>query len=240
MTLAPGQSLTLQIDFAPKTAGAVTGKLTIGSNSSTGTTAAVTLSGTGTAAANPKLAVSATSLSFGTVAVGSSTTESVTLSSTGTSAVTVSSGTVTGTGFSVVTGSFPVTLNPGSTATVTIKFQPTVAGAVSGKLTLSSNSSSGSTSSVVLTATGEAEATHSVTLSWSAPSSTTDPVAGYHIYRAVAGTTTFTLLNSTIDVQTSYVDSSVAGGTSYQYEVKSVDQGGVESAASNMFTATIP
>jgi fibronectin type 3 domain-containing protein len=65
-------------------------------------------------------------------------------------------------------------------------------------------------------------------------------VAGYHIYRAVSGSATFTLLNSSLETATSYLDSTVTAGTSYVYEVKSVDSSGTESTASNEFTATIP
>jgi fibronectin type 3 domain-containing protein len=56
----------------------------------------------------------------------------------------------------------------------------------------------------------------------------------------IAGGTTFTLLNSSIDAQTAYVDSTVASGTTYSYEVKSVDNSGMESTGSNQFTVAIP
>ncbi|WP_263357913.1 choice-of-anchor D domain-containing protein [Acidicapsa ligni] len=239
-TLTAGQSLTIQVKFAPTAAGAVTGKLTISSNSTTGATSAITLTGTGTAATSPKLGISATSLSFGTVTLDSSSMESVTLTSTGTSPVTISSAVITGARFSLASGTFPISLNPGATATLTIEFLPTAAGTSTGQLTINSNSTLGSTSTVALTGTGAAAATFSVTLSWSAPSASTDPIAGYHIYRAVAGSTTFALLNSTLDTQTSYVDSSVVGGTTYSYEAKSVDEDGVESTASNEFSVAIP
>jgi len=240
LSLAVGQSLTVQITFAPTTAGAASGTLTINSTSATGATSTVSLSGTGTTAPSPKLTLSATSLSFGTVTEGSPTTESVTLSSTGTTALTVSSASITGTGFSIVGGSFPITLNAGATATLTVQFAPTAATTVTGQLTINSNSTTGATSTVALSGTGEAAVAHSVDLTWTAPSSSTDPVAGYHVYRMISGGTTYTLLNSSIVTQTSYVDSNVVSGTTYEYEVKSVDSAGVESAASNQFTATIP
>ncbi|MGB6746013.1 MAG: choice-of-anchor D domain-containing protein, partial [Terracidiphilus sp.] len=83
-------------------------------------------------AAVPTLSVSSSSVSFGSVAVNSATTQSVTLSSTGTAAVTVNSATLTGTGFSVSGSSFPLTLNPNQTVTLTVQFDPTAAGAASG------------------------------------------------------------------------------------------------------------
>src|SRR6202041_63308 len=54
-TLNPNQTLALQVQFAPTATGAASGQITIGSNSTTGGTAAVALSGTGTADANPQL-----------------------------------------------------------------------------------------------------------------------------------------------------------------------------------------
>jgi fibronectin type 3 domain-containing protein len=82
--------------------------------------------------------------------------------------------------------------------------------------------------------------THSVTLTWSAPANSTVPVAGYHVYRGNASSGSYILLNSSLTPATRFVDSTVTAGSSYVYEVKSVDANGVESAASNTFTATIP
>ncbi len=101
--LNPSQSLTLQVQFAPTTAGVLTGQLTITSTSTTGSPAVVALSGTGTTSSapqtTPQLTVSATSLSFGSVALNTPVTQSLTLTSTGTSPVTVNSATLTGAGF---------------------------------------------------------------------------------------------------------------------------------------------
>lgn len=239
-TLAVGQSLTVSVKFAPTTAAADLGSLTLSSTSSSGATSAVSLTGTGTAAPDPKLGLSTTGLSFGTLTVGSSGDASVTLSSTGTSAVTVSAGSVAGTGFSLVNGSFPMAINPGATATVTVKFAPTAAGSDTGTLTLTSNSTLGTSSVVKLTGTADAATTYSVNLNWNPPASSPAPVAGYHVYRSISGSNAAALLNSTLDVQTAYVDSTVSSGTTYVYDVKSVDAEGIESAASNQTTVTIP
>jgi hypothetical protein len=237
ITLNPQQSLTLQVQFKPTVTGAATGKITVGSNSSSGGTTTVTLSGTGTAA-NPQLTVSSTNLNFGSLAVNTATTLSVTLKSTGTTPVTVNSASITGTGYSTLGGSFPITLNPSGTATVQVQFKPTAAGAVTGKLTISSNSVTGGTAVVSLTGTGTTSA-HRVSLSWTAPSSTTDPVKGYNIYRST-GSGAMALMNGSINTATSYVDSTVVSSTSYSYVVKSVDSKGVESVASNQIEVSIP
>jgi hypothetical protein len=68
--------------------------------------------------------------------------------------VTISADTVTGAGFTVSGASFPLTLNPNQTATLTVQFDPTAAGAASGSLTLTSNSSTGTTTSIAFSGTG--------------------------------------------------------------------------------------
>jgi hypothetical protein len=61
---------------------------------------------------------------------------------------------VTGSGFTVSGVTFPLTLNPGQTATLAVQFNPTVVGAATGQLTLSSNSSSGTSAAISLSGTG--------------------------------------------------------------------------------------
>jgi hypothetical protein len=236
-TLNPGQSLTLQVQFKPTLAGSATGQLTISSNSTSGSTAGVALSGTGTLA-NAQLSVNPVSLNFGSVALNTATTQSLTLTSTSTSSVTVNSASITGSGFTTVGGSFPVTLNQGQSLTLQVQFKPTVAGSATGQLTINSNSSSGSTTAVALSGTG-ASVAHQVNLTWNAPGSSPDPVAGYNIYRST-GSGSNQLMNSSPDVQTAYVDSTAVSGATYNYTVKSVDSSGIESAPSNQTTVTIP
>jgi hypothetical protein len=160
------------------------------------------------------------------------------LTSTGTTPVTVNSAAITGAGFTIIGGSFPVTLNPTQTLTLQLQFQPTTAGALTGQITISSNSTSGSTAVVTLSGTGTA-IVHEVDLSWDAPTSSPDPVAGYNVYRSTNGGAA-QLINSSVDTQTAYVDSAVVSGTTYSYIVKSVDKDGVESVPSNQITVTIP
>jgi len=128
-------------------------------------------------------------------------------------------------------------LNPGQTATLNVEFDPTTAVAATGQLTITSTSSTGATTAIGLSGTGE---THEVELTWNAPSSSTDPVAGYHIYRAVTGSTSYQLVNSSQDTQTSYADNTVQSGQGYNYIVKSVDNSGMESTSSNMISVSIP
>ena len=77
-------------------------------------------------------------------------------------------------------------------------------------------------------------------LNWDAPSSSSVAVTGYHIYRAPSGSTSYTLLNSSTTPSTTYTDTAVQAGSTYNYEVKSVDSSGVESSPSSVYAATIP
>ena len=164
-TLNPTQSLTLQVQFDPTTTGTASGQLTINSNSSTGSTSVVTLSGTSTAALSPQLTISAATLSFGSVTVNTATTQSLTLTSTGTSPVTVNSAVISGAGFTIVGGSLPATLNPTQSLTLQVQFDPTTTGTASGQLTINSNSSTGSTSVVTLSGTSTAAPSPQLTIS---------------------------------------------------------------------------
>ena len=98
----------------------------------------------------PELTLSASTLSFGSVTVNSPATGSVTLTSSGTSAVTVHSASITGAGFTIVSGSLPVTLSPSQSVTLQLRFLPTAVGTDTGQLTISSNSASGSTATTVM------------------------------------------------------------------------------------------
>lgn len=235
-TLNPGQTLTLEVEFAPTVANAATGTLTISSNAARHTTTAVVLSGTGTLT-TPQLTVSPTSLSFGDVTDGSNATLGVTLTSSGTAAVTVNSATISGTGFTVSGATFPVTLSPQQTVTLDVEFAPTTASAATGSLTVSSNSSTNPTATVSLSGTG---VLHQVALTWDAPTSSPDPVAGYNIYRATGTSSSYTLVNPSIDTLTSYTDTTVIASTAYTYYVESVDASGNQSGPSNSVSVTVP
>ncbi len=76
----------------------------------------------------PTLSVNATSIAFGDVNLNSPATQSVTLSSTGTAGLTVNSVTASGSGFTVSGATFPLTLTPNQTVTLSVQFDPTVAG----------------------------------------------------------------------------------------------------------------
>jgi hypothetical protein len=150
LTLTAGQSKTFSVTFAPSSAGSVNGNIAIISNASN-STLNIPLSGTGvtqgTLSANP------TSLSFGNVQIGSSSTLSETLTNTGGSSLTITQATTTGAGFSVSGLSLPLTLTAGQSKTFSVVFAPSSAGSVNGNLAIISNASN-STLNIPLSGTG--------------------------------------------------------------------------------------
>ena len=139
--ISAGQSATLSISFVPTTATASSGTLSITSNDPTNPTTTVALSGTGTAAPVGNLQANQSSLSYGNVGTGTSSVKQITLTNAGTAAVQITAISITGTGLTASGVTVPTTLNPSATATLSVTFAPTGAGAVSGNLTITSNGS---------------------------------------------------------------------------------------------------
>ncbi|MGC2639586.1 MAG: choice-of-anchor D domain-containing protein [Acidobacteriaceae bacterium] len=236
ITINPGYAYSVTVQFAPTTAGADTGTLTITANSAA-TPVAVALSGDGQAKeAGPALTLATTTLSFGNVLLNTPETQSVTLTSSGSDPLVVNAVTLTGAGFTVSGVTFPLTLNPTQSATLSVVFDPASTGSFTGSLILASNAGN---ATVALSGTGETAA-HEVDLSWDAPSNPADAAVGYNIYRAVSGSANVQLLNNGLIAATSYADTLVSGGFTYSYYVESVDADGSVSAASNVFTITLP
>jgi uncharacterized repeat protein (TIGR03803 family) len=78
---------------------------------------------------------------------------------------------------------------------------------------------------------------HTANLSWVASNS---QVVGYNVYRGAASTGPYTKINSTLDPNTSYADSTVQAGQTYFYVTTAVASDGSESAYSNQTEAVIP
>ena len=106
-------------------------------------------------------------------------------------------------------------------------------------MALTSNSSTGTSTGIGLSGTGVA-VSYTVSLTWDAPSSSTDPVAGYNVYRSPSGSSSYQQLNSSVVTQTAYTDATVQDGETYDYIVESEDASGVTSAPSNTASASIP
>lgn len=189
---------------------------------------------------NGSLQASTYSITFGSVTVGQTATQSVSLSNQSSGSVQITQINLNGQPFSVSgVGALPITVSAGSSQSLTLSFTPTTTGAATGTLTVVSNSAANGTFVINLSGTGVTSA-YQVTLTWDAPASSPDPVAGYNVYRAPSGTTAFQLLNSTAIAGTSYVDAAVQNEQEYDYIVESVDAAGITSAPSNTATVTIP
>jgi hypothetical protein len=92
-------------------------------------------------------------LTFGTVTVGHTESLSAIISNSGASSVTVSQVQISGSAFTGSGITAPLTLGPGTSATVSITFAPTTAGNATGTLTVSSNASN-AVLTVALSGTG--------------------------------------------------------------------------------------
>jgi fibronectin type 3 domain-containing protein len=108
---------------------------------------------------------------------------------------------------------------------------------------------SGSLLAVVFLASASAHAqgipagtTHSVALTWQAPSPVggSGTVSGYNVYRSSSSTATYAKLNTAIAAGLTFTDSSVSAGASYTYCVTTVDSLGEESLCSAPATANVP
>jgi hypothetical protein len=230
LTLNPGRTAALTLSFTSAKGGPFTGVVTITSNSSSGP---LSVNITAASSAGATLSANATSIPFGQVYVGQSSTQSVTLTASGGSVV-ISSASVSGNGFSASGLTFPLTLASGQSATLDVAFAPTASGSATGQLTIQSNSTNG-TINLPLSGSGT---NHAVKLNWVA--STGSSVAGYNVYRKSSGGSSYTKLNSSVNQSTSFTDAVCQNGQAYQYYVTSVDGSGKESTPSNTINLTIP
>ena len=235
VTIAVGATYNVAVKFNPTATGQASGSLDVESNQSgTVSSLAVGLSGTGISGLTA-LTINSTGVSFGTTALNSPVTQDVMLTASGGQPVTVTSAALSGTGFSLLGATMPLTLNSGQSATLSVQFDPTSLGPATGQLLISSASLANGATAVALSGTGVA---YEVALNWNAPSG--GSVTGYNVYRAEGGSANYQLLNASVDPQTSYKDPTVQSGGVYDYIVKSVDFAGTQSEPSNTTTVTIP
>jgi len=228
VVLNPGQSVSVNVAFAPQSAGASGGSVLM-----SGTGLNVPLAGTGTNSTTGQLSVSPTTMNFGSVDVGSSTTLPANLVASGGS-VTISSASSSSSQYSIAGASFPMTVNAGQSVAVNVVFAPTANGTATGTLTFNSNASTAKTTEAV---TGTAiTPPYTVSLSWTGSSSS---VVGYNVYR---GTTagSYSKINSALDANTSYSDSTVTSGLTYYYAATAVNSSGEESSYSTPVQVAVP
>ncbi len=131
-----GQSTQVSVVFTPNAAGAFSGTATITSNASDASTA---LSLTGTGVASGQLVVSPSTENFGSVTVGTQSTQTITLTNNTASTVNISQVSASGTGFQVSGIKLPFALSASQSTTFTATFAPLTAGSATGAATITSD-----------------------------------------------------------------------------------------------------
>jgi hypothetical protein len=132
-TVGAGQSVSFNVTFAPQSTGSFSGNVAVTSNAQNST---LNIPLTGTAVAAGNLTASPTSISFGSVVVGTTASQTETLKNTGGSNVTVTAASISGAGMGYSGLTLPLTLTPNQSSTFTVTFTPASAGAVSGTMSL--------------------------------------------------------------------------------------------------------
>ena len=130
-TLYAGQSCTFSVDFMPTADGPRYGSISLPDQY---TTLSLLLSGNGHG--TPSVAVAPSALSFGTVAINStSAPQTVTVANSGTAAIALNPSAITG-DFFLAANSCGTSLAAGSSCTLTVNFTPTAEGMRTGTLTV--------------------------------------------------------------------------------------------------------
>ncbi|HWF03083.1 MAG TPA: hypothetical protein VHA06_05315 [Candidatus Angelobacter sp.] len=205
-------------------------KSTASSSSANPTPTPTTSASSGTLTATPS------SLGFGSQVLNTPATQTVKITNTGGSAVTITQGTVSGTGFSLGITT-PLTLNAAQSVNVPVVFTPGTSGTTSGSLVLTSNGIT--VLSVPLSGTGLAALAHSVDITWAASTST--PLQGYNVYRSTVTGGPYSKLSATLSPTTLlFTDTTPVSGKKYFYVVTALNTSGAESAASSEVAVTIP
>lgn len=153
--VAPGESDTVTVTYAPGVEGTQNATVTLTTNDQT---LSVDVNGTGEAT---ELVGTPSSIDFGQVGQGGDATRTVELTNPASNAESLedfSVESVTGASgaYSVVRSDLPDTLDPDESQNVTIEFEPTAVGSQSASITFAANGSdSGNTSQFTVSATGE-------------------------------------------------------------------------------------
>ncbi|MGB8522372.1 MAG: choice-of-anchor D domain-containing protein [Candidatus Acidiferrales bacterium] len=232
-TLTPGESVNFMAEFNPKVAGSDAGMISIVTASSP---VSVGLNGVGVSSA-PQLVASSTSLSFGSVTIGSSPSLQVTLKNTGTASADISNVSLSGSSYTLGGVTSKVDLAPDQSAILTVEFDPKTTGSLPGTVTISSNVA-GSPLVIQLSGSGtQKNQEQSVALNWDKSAA---QVVGYFVYRSSKPSGPYTKLNPKASSETSFIDRSVASGQIYFYVVTSVNSENIESGFSEQVSVTVP
>jgi hypothetical protein len=233
-TLSPGSAVQLETEFTPTRVASNSGKLTIDVDSGH-ILSTIELRGTGTSSSRSLVVPG--SLPFGTVPVGKSATLNLNIQNTGNSDVKISSVSITGSGYSATGIPAGLTVNPQSTAVLSVELTPKAAGSVPGTVTITSNASDPRIV-VAVSATAVSASSHDVALNWVA--STSANVEGYNVYRSNTSGGPYAKIVTYPVNGTEYTDAAVSAGLKYYYVVTTVNEEGAESIPSNQTAVNIP
>jgi hypothetical protein len=236
VTLARGESYTFSGVFAPRSRGASSGSVAFISDASSISNPALRMELTGMGSDDDgQLMINPATMNFGTVQVGLSASQTGTLSA-GASQITVSSASSSSVEFTCGGLSFPVIIPAGGSQGFTVTFTPQASGGASAVLSFLDEN--GIPLAVeTLNGTALVSTNRSVALSWTA--STSQNVVGYNIYRGNQSGGPYAKINSSLDSDTVYIDTSVTNGNTYYYVTTAVNSDNEESGYSNQAQATI-
>lgn len=155
ISLAAGQSCTVQVQFKPATTGSLTAAVTFTDNASN-PSQTLALSGAGVSVASPGISVTPVALSFASQNVNTTSAfQTVTVKNTGTAALSLSGISLSGTNATAfkLTNGCGTTLAAGASCAIQVQFAPVVTGSMTATLVIASNAS---TTPQVISLTGTA------------------------------------------------------------------------------------
>ena len=132
-TVAPGKSISFTVTFAPTVPGAVSGSLTIISN-----TPPLTIPLSGTCITQGNLVPNPASIAFGNIQVPM-IDKKVTLTNGGGTSVTISAAPISGSGFTLGGLALPQTISAGASTSFDVTFTPVSVGTFTGSLSITSD-----------------------------------------------------------------------------------------------------
>src|SRR5438552_5650319 len=141
LTLNAGRSVQFYAHFHPPASGPASGHIYLISNASN---PKLTITLSGISVGGNSLAPNPSNVGFGSVQIGKSLTRYETLTNSGNSSVTVSSATISGSGFSRGGLSLPLTLAAGHSVSFSVTFTPKTTATASGSVLVRSNASNSS------------------------------------------------------------------------------------------------
>jgi hypothetical protein len=150
-SLAPGKHLTVKIYFAPRSSGQFGGYIAFGSDATNGAVN-YEMTGTGVGSAGAITAMPST-VSFGSVPVGTSNSQAVQLKNTGTTNITISAWAASKPEFLLKGLTTPSVLAPGKTASCTLVYTPRATGYAAASTSITSTASN-KTLTLVISGTG--------------------------------------------------------------------------------------